>query len=226
MKKTEKTALTAAVFAAALNLVPGGTEKPQTVQAADSVPVNTDVYPVYGTVPAWETTPATEPVETDMYAVYGPAPAWTTTPATTETEPLETVMYPVYGPAPSWTTAPAATETEPVDTEIYPVYGPAPAWNNNPLPQYADINNDGRIDTYDYLLLRKIIAEKGDAWYYDLNGDGESNIADLVRLQKYLLGGDEPYVTTTEQPMYGVYGPPTAFERNTVTTAVREVPEE
>ena len=186
MKKTEKTALTAAVFAAALNLIPSGTANPQTVKSADSIPVE---YPVYGTIPAWETTPATV------------------------TKPAETIAYPVYGTIPAWKTTVAAPKT----TTTAP---------SAPLPLYADINDDGRIDAYDYLLMRKNISEQTNELDCDLNGDGVTDIADLVRFQRYLLGGDEPYVTTTEPEMAPVYGPPVAFERNTVTTAAYDVPEE
>ncbi len=228
MKKTEKTALTAAVFAAALNLIPSGASSPQTTaQATDNVPVRTDVYPVYGTIPAWRTAPATTE-EPEEYPVYGPPPAWNTTTAS-KPEPVETVPYPVYGTIPAWETMPTtATTTEPV---VYPVYGPPPGWNttttapDGPLPLSADINGDGRIDTYDYLLMRQLIVDKNSVWYCDLNGDGETDIADLVRMQKYLLGGDEPYVTTEEPRLQGVYGPPVAFQRNTVTTAADDVPE-
>ncbi|MBP3379860.1 MAG: hypothetical protein J6K77_03225 [Ruminococcus sp.] len=211
MKKTEKTALTAAVFAAALNLIPSGTANPQTVKAADSIPVE---YPVYGTIPAWETTPATvtKPAETIAYPVYGTIPAWETT-APTPTRPAETDVYPVYGTIPAWKTTVAAPKT----TTTAP---------SAPLPLYADINDDGRIDAYDYLLIRKNISGQPNGFDCDLNGDGVTDIADLVRFQRYLLGGDEPYVTTTEPEMAPVYGPPVAFERNTVTTAAYDVPEE
>lgn len=223
MKKTEKTALTAAVFAAALNLIPGGTSSPQSAQATDDVPVRTDVYPVYGTIPAWETTTA---MKDPYYGVYGPPPAWETTAAEVD-EPVETVAYPVYGTIPAWKTT-TVTATEPM---VYPVYGPPPVWNTTtaapdaPLPVFADVNVDGRIDAYDYLLMRQKITDKSRFWYCDLNGDGETDIADLVRMQKFLLGGDEPYVTTTEQMMQAEYAAPPYFGRNTFTTAADNIPE-
>lgn len=58
---------------------------------------------------------------------------------------------------------------------------------------YGDINNDGRIDSFDIVMMRKEIvspvlsySEKKRA---DVNADGKVDTADAVELQKYILDG-------------------------------------
>ena len=55
----------------------------------------------------------------------------------------------------------------------------------------GDVNDDGEVDIFDYVRLKKYIAgfdvtiSEANA---DVNGDGEIDIFDCVRLKKYLAG--------------------------------------
>ncbi|MDE5937133.1 MAG: dockerin type I repeat-containing protein, partial [Ruminococcus sp.] len=172
MKKTEKTILTAALFAAALNMIPSGTSNIKSSALASDYNNSSD-----------------EPMIT-----------------TTAYNPNEGMEVPVYGPPISWTT------TEPVPTTVtttvpMPVYGPPLAW-------YGDINEDGKVNVFDMIELRKayINGEVGKGLDYmraDINRDGKIGMADLVMLENYLLGKidnfDNPLpepVPTTAEPQY------------------------
>ena len=52
----------------------------------------------------------------------------------------------------------------------------------------GDINNDEVIDVYDVISLRKAVIIGSKSEELDLNGDKEVNIADLVKLQRYIQG--------------------------------------
>ena len=56
----------------------------------------------------------------------------------------------------------------------------------------GDIINDNIIDAFDLVMLRRIILNGCTSDYQravsDVNLDGETNIADLVYLQQYILG--------------------------------------
>lgn len=183
MKKTVKNMMAAAVFAAAMGTLPTGTAE---TAGADYNPqgevtepvygppaVTTTVQPVYGTVPYWTTT--TE--ATTMQTVYGTVPYWTTAAEAT-------TVQPVYGTVPYWTTETAATTTV-TETVPAPVYGPPIAWK-------GDLIADNRIDVFDMIEMRKkylnaVLYGDYDS-QADINDDGEVNVADVVMLQKYILG--------------------------------------
>lgn len=220
MKKNERTALTAALFAAALNLIPTGTSDMNSSAAgSDTAPVGVDEYvpsadePIGMYGPPWmfETTTATttEPLRTDVYPMYGTPPAWTTvTPASsaqTTISPMLTEVYPVYGTAPAWTTAPVTTTYAPETDEPICVYGPPPVLKKD----LGDLDYDGRVTAFDMVLFRQNFI---DGYYdtidyarYDVNQDGRIGIADLVMLQRYLLGQIDSlgYSEPQPQPEYG-----------------------
>jgi|GEM_PF-3031975 len=57
----------------------------------------------------------------------------------------------------------------------------------------GDINMDGAIDSFDMIALRKLLVKgygqsPASESYSDLNGDKKVNMADLILLQRYLLG--------------------------------------
>ena len=75
-------------------------------------------------------------------------------------------------------------------TEPQPVYGP-------PLQDWVgDVNLDGSVDSFDVLSVRKMLVKGTDqygeeykeAYYGDMNNDKKLTIADLLLLQKYVLG--------------------------------------
>ena len=162
MKKTDKTALTAAIFAAALNAVPMG--------AAAYDPAEEPIQDVYGqqsqlttnTNALTFTSTTTTPTQTSMEPLYGPP--W--------------VIWSVY---PELTSTSSTTTTEPVPQ---PSYGP-------PLV-YGDMNGDYRVDAFDLVELRKLYSNNDYNKYYapyaDVNADGQLSVADLVALSRYLLG--------------------------------------
>lgn len=181
----------------------------------------TTAQPVYGTVPYWTTMTTTNynpqetfqtvygpPVsqittsvedynpkhtETDFAAVYGPAPYWTTAP-TTNYDPHETTtMQTVYGTYPFWSTETTAISQETVPV---PVYGPPLAWK-------GDLDGDNRIDVFDMIGMRRKYLEAVLYGEYDsradVNDDGEVNVADMVMLQKYILGAAKDFSSQPDE---------------------------
>lgn len=247
MKKTERTALTAALFAAALNLIPTGTnDMTSSAVGNDAAPAGVDEYvpeadePIGMYGPPWmfeqTTAPTTEPLRTDVYPVYGTQPAWTTvTPvssAQTTKPPLQTgIVYPVYGTQPAWTTAPETTPTA-TTTEMYAVYGPPPVIKS----KLGDLDDDGKVTAFDMVLLRQRYVNRDlsftDFRRYDVNDDGRLDIADLVIMQQYLLGKINSFDDFDPQPQ-PVYGPPSVMydmspepqnEDTSTTTTAADIP--
>jgi len=56
----------------------------------------------------------------------------------------------------------------------------------------GDLDSDGRINSYDMVLMKRgFLQGWSDAWAYymaDMNADGKVTIADLIWMQKWLLG--------------------------------------
>ena len=173
MKKTERTALTAAIFAAAI-----GTSA---VTGGQAVAIDLAEEPV------------TAESDLESYAtVYGPAPDFEYREPETEAiseEPTENMTMPefqdVYGPPPM-------TEPDTVEPMTEAVYGPP--W----IP--GDINHDFSVDVFDMPLIRKLVISTGNVrdtnywWTFnnaDINNDDEVNVADLVALSQYLMGQRE-----------------------------------
>ena len=231
MKHTKKTALTAAMLTAAMSMTAGVTL--------------TSCYPqiVYGPPESYETPTnpsepapsAYEPSTEEIQDVYGPPIYFETT--TVE----EMVPQPDYGPMPAWTTETTAVTQDPVITttemEAQPTYG----------PEFfcGDITHDNVVDTFDLIAMRQLFTKNklGKIPYSpeaDLNYDGKVSLADLVTLNKFMLGNKEYFtketgvpttttektryqpdpVTTTEMEFVAVYGPPAWFEESTETTTV------
>ncbi len=253
MKKTEKTALTAALFAAAMQAgTAAATAEPIKAFAAFSSTTTTttvvgmenverslpavsndaikefkkEMSGVYGPPPTttqsnvytepWETTTR---LETTFATLYGPPSMFTTTVAEPweTTTKLETTFATLYGPPSMFTTTVSSndtvitTTTDKVIAELesdgQPVYGPKPF--------YGDVNNDGSTDVFDMILLREEFTKPNPeySFLYDVNYDMKLSIADLVVLNKYLLGqinntinpedDDVMKTTTRTQPVYG-----------------------
>lgn len=233
MKKTVKTLMTAAVFAAAIGTIPSGTA--ENSSATDYNPVLDEWQGVYGPPPVTTTLAETTNLQT-AYGTYTPVES-----ETTAFNPEQMTTVAVYGPPIAWntTTAPISeTETTPVPTVPVPVYGPPTAW-------IGDLNDDNRVDVFDMVELRKAYVNymngSGSINFYraDINQDGVIGISDLVMLQNYILGNIKDFsnqipesVSTEQQTSYAnttaattafvtsetepvpapVYGPPIAFE--------------
>lgn len=233
MKKTVQTVMTAAMFAATMNMIPSGTsDGTASASAVDYNPAIENWQDVYGPpVDYPEMTTAT--INTVPVPVYGPPVSWTTTPETdlpvpttmSTTEPVA-----VYGPPIAWDTTTVPTEmpvpTTMSTTEEEPVcvYGPPIAW-------IGDVNGDDRVDVFDMIELRKayLNGTSWDDWLdlyrADINKDGQIGIADLVMLQNYLLGRtkkiydnqlEEPKPTTPQVS----YEPAQSTTKNTTTEPV------
>ncbi len=57
--------------------------------------------------------------------------------------------------------------------------------------QAGDICEDGIIDIFDLSLMKRMLIGNYTSIPGDVNGDGQLTIADVIMLQKYLLGKDE-----------------------------------
>ena len=174
MKKTLRTVLTAAAFAAA-NMC----AMPTAANAVNEQPK--EINPV-------------EEVERKFMAVYGPPPSMLTTTsatATTSTLITSTTTTPVcvYGPMTTVSvTSDYLEDLTTLTTTTFPptVYGPPKAF-------MGDVNMDGVVDIFDAVALRKAIlydeySDAIDRYWADLNKDGQISVGDLVRLNRYLLG--------------------------------------
>lgn len=245
MKKTEKTALTAALFAAAMHV---GTANSEPVDATAAFSGNTTT-----TVVGMENKESSQPAvlkdvitefKSEMAGVYGPPPTTTVPddkedmPVTTTTEPILPGFTTVYGPPSIFTTTTPEDKDDVVTTttidkviaelenDSQPVYGPKPF--------YGDVNTDGVTDVFDMILLRERFAQNNTDYSFqaDINNDFKVSVADLVLLNKYLLGqiddirnpeGDKEVVKTTMSTQT-VYGPPVTYttaadeEEDVVTT--------
>ncbi len=240
MKKTVQTMMTAAMFAATINMIPSGTSA-GTVSAS-ATDYNPAVEEFQGVYAPPDTTPVSEetlPVPTTMTTVpatvYGPPIAWNTTtePLITGFNPEQMTTVAVYGPPIAWNTTTEPVETVPAQTNIVPplttiplpVYGPPQAW-------IGDLNEDDRLDVFDMIELRKAYIEGvmdwDDLYRADVNQDGKIGIADLVMLQNYLLGKTDNFrdqlpepVPTEPQKSY-VNTTNTTTTTNTVTEPIPE----
>ena len=97
-------------------------------------------------------------------------------------------------------------DNTPVQVKSNPYYDPQAA--SDVSEPYAhtdlrgDVNCDGAIDVFDLTPLRKailrVIFDDGDVpESADVNDDGDVNVADLVCLQRYLLGAEKTLDTET-----------------------------
>lgn len=226
MKKTEKTALTAAVFAAAMHM---GTANAEPAETFASFSGSTSTTTVTGVESIADGAPligdnVIESLNNKMSAVYGPPPSYDAEVEKEEvTTTAEPVVTPVYGPPWIFRTTTADEEEETTTTTATDdyvlaelelgfgaVYGPAPA--------LGDIDYDGKVDVYDLIMLRERFAQNNNqySFVYDVNYDMKISVADLVTLSNHILGktpnvlrpDKERVPVTTMDEFQGVYGPP------------------
>lgn len=254
MKKTDKTALTAAMFAAAINLIPMG--------ASAYDPENEPIQDVYGP-PVVDTTyaPETEPIQD----VYGPPWMFTESTVTaTDTMPVPvTTFQTVYGPPEVISSMLAEREKYTTTTmpTYQPVYGPAPIYDTTtlppvtseetittavtedpieetterfepvygPAPIIGDFNYDRKIDSFDMVAARQMYVKSGGnmdrvMWNSDMNNDGKFGVADLVMLSRYLLGVPNALEENIEEPEQTTVTSTERKHRHTTTTTVATEP--
>lgn len=193
MRKTIKTLMTAAMFAAALG-------------ASTAAPISAEA----GIGEAYD------PASTgEVFApVYGPPPMETTTTV------QETNVQTVYGP-PITTTEPQ--DTEPVDefstTTTVPVVLYGPPWV---FYDEGDTNGDSVINTADMTVLRRWILNgfpnELQERAADYNMDGVTDARDLQTLRNFVLGRSTELFVSDPQD---VYGPPPTYESTDLPETTR-----
>lgn len=174
MKKTIHTLLTAALFATA-NL--------------SAAPVTAEESPTPAPPPA----AAYDPEMDQIQDVYGPPPITTVDPSAL-VDVTTTTTQPVYGTQATINLNSTTTTTTTEDlmrlttTTVEILYGPVV-----PRNRLGDVNEDGDVDIFDLVALRKLLVSGQSRSFYsdnyaDVNFDRKVNMADLVRLQQFLLG--------------------------------------
>ena len=56
---------------------------------------------------------------------------------------------------------------------------------------YPDVNDDGSVDVFDMITARKCLLKEetiADLYSMDMDFSGDISVADIVMLEKYLLG--------------------------------------
>ena len=185
MKKTEKTALTAAIFAAAMCGTANTASEPVEAAAFTSTTTSVVGSEFVGNQPAISPD-AIKELNSKMAPVYGPPPSYEDSENTEEDviTTTRTTTVPLYGPPRTTTVTPVSDEQETttdfviaeLQTNGQPVYGPAPF--------YGDVNDDGRTDVFDMILLRERFAKNDTSYSFmaDVNYDLKISVADLVVL--------------------------------------------
>jgi len=180
MKKTLRTVITAAMFAAAnLAALPAAAEELKSDEQSSFEGVSQSEFNKW------------EDITGQMGQMfYGPAPNydlndhsndWKQTTTTADDDEKTTTTN-------SWNFDFYTTITTTTVTMPQLLYG-APY-----VRRYiGDINMDGAIDSFDMIALRKLLVKgygqsPASESYSDLNGDKKVNMADLILLQRYLLG--------------------------------------
>lgn len=77
-------------------------------------------------------------------------------------------------------------------------------WILEPVEKFritGDINRDGTVDTFDLIFHRQHLISGDSSEEYDLNSDGEVNVADLTTMSLFLMGRGEFSVPTHGTPL-------------------------
>lgn len=198
MKKTLRTVVTAAMFAAAnLSALPANAD--EGFEAPDlRNNVEREIY-------------------SEFYGAYGMPPTENVTTTAADFEQTFTTMtttvrpQPVYGPPPTTseqldtttstsqqieTTTTTSQELEELFTTTTAEPVPQPAYGPPIVLCFGDVNVDGNVDSFDVLAVRKMLLNneidyrklRYEPYYGDMNGDGKLGISDLILIQKLVLG--------------------------------------
>ncbi|WP_303837572.1 dockerin type I repeat-containing protein [Ruminococcus flavefaciens] len=213
MKKTLRTVLTAAMFAAAnMSALPTSAEELNT-ETVESQQYNWSEWGNYTGSSGWDDLERITGQAGQLF--YGSFPIddlndhshdWkipddeeetvttTTAPMTTLLRTTTTTVYPLYGPGPNWktTTGTVPPLTTTTTTVPQPLYGPVMS-----MRDFGDLNLDQRIDIFDEIALRRMLVSGMEFSSYDnfrsihnadINQDDKVNMADLILLKRFLLG--------------------------------------
>ena len=230
MKKTDKTAITAALFAAAMSAaaMAGGQADAAGFGVEDPKLGLNKFSAVYGPPPDYYYTdvydpPETEPV-TDLIPQPAYGPMWTVPVIEEPTEPVtDLIPQPAYGPmwtepviekptepvtdiipqpeyGPMWTEPATDDQTEPVTTTVPEMPTFAPVYG--PPSLVGDLNGDGEVDTFDLIKMREIAA-------------GDFTVNDSMTFFRANLNGDDR-VNVADLVTLGRYviGRPVTIVRN------------
>lgn len=77
------------------------------------------------------------------------------------------------------------------------------SWYAVPVEEFVlfgDLDDDGRVDTFDLVILRQAITNEKKPGSGDINDDGEIGVADLVQLERFLLGRESFEKTSKGTP--------------------------
>ena len=191
MKKTEKTALTAAIFAAAMCGTANTASEPVEAAAFTSTTTSVVGSEFVGNQPAISPD-AIKELNSKMSPVYGPPPSYDDSD-NSEEDVITTTrkITTVYGPPRTTTVTPVPDEQETttdfviaeLKTNGQPVYGPAPF--------YGDVNDDGKINSQDASLALRYAAgvvKELKTVAADVNADGKVNSQDASLILRYAAG--------------------------------------
>ncbi|MBR4200632.1 MAG: hypothetical protein IKQ91_05085 [Oscillospiraceae bacterium] len=210
MKKTLKTVMTSAMFAAALGITAGNAP----VSAAETADVP-DVLPTEESL--MERTAET------MVCVYGP-PEYFTEPEQTGTTVTDAALRDedetMTGTEPLRPAgvAPVITETEPPEEIVLPGEVPLPV---------TDWNSDGKMSAADLSYMKRMLLE-GDSYYYryegDLNYDGRFDKEDIKALRRMLTGKSKEE-EDAEEAAKQTSAPVMTSLKTTETTTIFDIPQ-
>ena len=188
MKKTLRTVITAAMFAAAnLSAMPSSAEQPSTDDQWGWE--NTKESEFYN--PAWDD--LEKIASQTQYDMYG---AQSVFDVNRHSDDWKNYGWSVPGREDTDVTTTSATNEQwlftTTTTAPQPLYGPVMS-----MRDFGDINIDDRIDIFDEVALKKMLINGMEFSSYDnfrmihnadINQDDKVNIADLTLLRKFLLG--------------------------------------
>lgn len=217
--------------------------------------------PAFFTVPTIPDQPQTTTDDFLHYQLmYGPPSFFTDTVIPDQPQTTTEMTYQtMYGPPPishitlPTTVAPDTTEPETTLRTIPADPGPGGMQQAmyGPPPCYGDFTYDQKVNAFDLVAAKQLLtSDETPNWWFinynmDVNRDGQFSLADVLLLNRYLLGEDvklgavpedEPIVPiSTEEPedpvtetttkLQNVYGPPPGYYTSTqaVPEPIQEV---
>ena len=212
MKKNKATALTAAVFAAAMSASACGNAAPSGEETSEryASPLGFSA----------EEADSFDPPEPTVAPLYGPP--WVLFPTEPEIEP-ETE------PETEYETEPGNDLDEEDPTEPYDPYDVIPQPAYGPPIMMGDVFWDGKVDGFDLAYMRMAYndGKLGPAYYenYDVNQDGKFDLEDIEAMQKFINGEIEDFYDPSVYTPETEYGPP-YIDEDPTEPATKFKPEE